>query len=129
MRRVLPQLIVVAAVGLAFGMVYRYFLDEPSEASVANYLRSGVHGISVALVAWGANRYFNLRASTWLRTWPLLAEIALRAFVMATAIAGVIAGLQVRDLRSTAVSHMAVGRFPENSRDVFRLVGCRQRDL
>jgi class 3 adenylate cyclase len=95
MRRGLPQLIVVAAVGLAFGIVYRYFLDEPSEASVANYLRSGVHGISVALVAWGANRYFNLRASTWLRTWPLLAEIALRAFVMATAIAGVIAGLQV----------------------------------
>ena len=35
MRRGLPQLIVVAAVGLAFGMVYRYFLDEPSEASVA----------------------------------------------------------------------------------------------
>ena len=95
MRRVLPQLIVVAAVGLAFGMVYRYFLDEPSEAIVANYLRSGVHGISVALVAWGANRCFNLRASTWPRTWPLLAEIALRAFVMATAIAGVIAGLQV----------------------------------
>jgi len=69
MRRGLPQLIVVAAVGLAFGIVYRYFLDEPSEASVANYLRSGVHGISVALVAWGANRYFNLRASRWLRTW------------------------------------------------------------
>ena len=43
MRRGLPQLIVVAAVGLAFGMVYRYFLDEPSEASVANYLRSGGH--------------------------------------------------------------------------------------
>jgi hypothetical protein len=42
MRRGLPQLIVVAAVGLAFGIVYRYFLDEPSEASVANYLRSGV---------------------------------------------------------------------------------------
>ena len=44
MRRGLPQLIVVAAVGLAFGMVYRYLLDEPSEPSVANYLRSGVHG-------------------------------------------------------------------------------------
>ena len=35
MRRVLPQLIVVAAGGLAFGMVYRCFLDDPSEASVA----------------------------------------------------------------------------------------------
>jgi len=50
MRRVLPQLIVVAAGGLAFGMVYRCFLDDPSEASVANYLRSGVHGMSVAVV-------------------------------------------------------------------------------
>ena len=80
-RRVLPQLIVVAVVGLAFGMAYRYFLDDPSETSTANYLRSGVHGMSVAFVGWGANRYFNLRASTWLRTWPLLAEIALRAFV------------------------------------------------
>ena len=79
MRRGLPQLIVVAAVGLAFGIVYRYFLDEPSEASVANYLRSGVHGMSVAVVGWGANRYFNLRASAWLRTWPLLAAVALRA--------------------------------------------------
>src|ERR1700729_3828792 len=94
-RRGLPQLIAVAAVGLAFGMVYRYFLDEPSEASVANYLRSGVHGISVALVAWGVVIYFNLRASRWLRTWPLLAEIALRALVMAITIAAVIAGLEV----------------------------------
>jgi hypothetical protein len=50
MRRGLPQLIVVAAVGLAFGVVYRYFLDEPSEVSVANYLRSGGHGISAAYV-------------------------------------------------------------------------------
>ena len=128
-RRVLPQLIVVAVVGLAFGMVYRYFLDDPSETSIANYLRSGVHGMSVAFVAWGANRYFNLRASTWLRTWPLLAEIALRAFVMATAIAAVIAGLQVLIYDRPLTSHMAVGRFPENSRDVLRLVGCRQRDL
>src|ERR1700722_8539379 len=62
MRRGPPRWIVVAAVGLAFGMVYRYLVDEPSEANVANYIRSGIHGISVALVAWGANRFFNLRA-------------------------------------------------------------------
>jgi class 3 adenylate cyclase len=80
--------------GLAFGVVYRYFLDDPSEASVANYLRSGVHGMSVAFAALGTILYFNLRASRWLRTWPLLAEIALRALVMAITIAAVIAGLQ-----------------------------------
>jgi hypothetical protein len=54
MRRLLPQLIAVAAVGIAFGVVYRYFLDDPSEASVANYLRSGVHGMSVAFAAWAS---------------------------------------------------------------------------
>jgi hypothetical protein len=32
MRRLLPQLIAVAAVGIAFGVVYRYFLDDRSEA-------------------------------------------------------------------------------------------------
>ena len=95
MRRLLPQLIALAAVGIAFGVIYRYFLDDPSEASVANYLRSGAHGMSVAFAAWGVVIYFNLRANRWLRTWPLLAEIALRALVMAITIAAVIAGLEV----------------------------------
>jgi class 3 adenylate cyclase len=108
-RRLLPQFIVVAAVGLAFGVVYRYFWNDPSEATVANYLRSGVHGMWVAFAAWGAILYFNLRASRWLRTWPLPAEIALRAFVMATAIAAVIAGLEVviysRPLTTTWLSN------------------------
>ena len=93
--RLLPQLIALAAVGIAFGLVYRYFLDDPSEASVPNYLRSGVHGMSVAFAAWGVVIYFNLRASRWLRTWPLLAEIALRSLAMAITIAAVIAGLEV----------------------------------
>jgi hypothetical protein len=35
----------------------------------------------------------------------------------------------VRQPRSTADDHMAVRRFPENSRDVLRLVSYRQRDL
>jgi hypothetical protein len=106
MRHVLPQLIVVAAGGLAFGMVYRCFLDDPSEASVANYLRSGVHGMSVAVVGWGANRYFNLRASAWLRTWPLLAAVALRA------IAAVIAGLQVVIYNRPLSARWLSGDFP-----------------
>jgi hypothetical protein len=129
MRRGLPQLIVVAAVGLAFGMVYRYFLDEPSEASVANYLRSGGHGISVALVAWGANRYFNLRASTWLRTWPAPRRNRFAGLRIGDRDRRGHRGLASADLRSIADDHMAVGRFPENSRDVFRLGGCWQRDL
>ncbi len=40
MRRLVVPLIGIALVGVAFGTVYRYFLNDPSEASVANYLRS-----------------------------------------------------------------------------------------
>jgi hypothetical protein len=112
MRRLLPQLIALAAVGIAFGVVYRYFLDDPREASVANYLRSGVHGMSVAFAAWGVVIYFNLRASRWLRTWPLLAEIALRALVMAITIAAVIAGLEVVIYGRPLTSRWLSGDFP-----------------
>ena len=112
MRRLLPQLIALAAVGIAFGVVYRYFLDASNEASVANYLRSGVHGMSVAFAAWGVVIYFNLRASRWLRTWPLLAEIALRALVMAITIAAVIAGLEVVIYGRPLTSRWLSGDFP-----------------
>ncbi|MBV8442159.1 MAG: adenylate/guanylate cyclase domain-containing protein [Hyphomicrobiales bacterium] len=94
MRRLLPQLIVLAAAGVGFGVAYRYFLNDPSEATAANYLRSGLHGMAVTVFGWGANLYFNTRVSRWLRTWPLPAEIALRAVAMATAIAAVISVLQ-----------------------------------
>ena len=95
MRRLVAPLIVVAVVGFATGAVYRYLWDDPNEASVANYLRSGVHGMVVAASGWGSHLYFNLRGSRSLRKWPLLAEIALRAVVTATTVAVVIAGMQV----------------------------------
>ena len=41
--------IVVAVCGMMFGMILRYLVDTPLEASVANYLRSGLHGMGVAL--------------------------------------------------------------------------------
>jgi class 3 adenylate cyclase len=95
MRRLVAPLIVVAVVGFTMGAVYRYLWDDPNEASVANYLRSGVHGMVVAASAWGSHLFFNSRGSGWLRKWPLLAEIAVRAVVMAITVAAVIAGLQV----------------------------------
>jgi class 3 adenylate cyclase len=94
MRRNVVPLLGAAVVGILFGMIYRYFLDEPTEATVANYLRSGVLGAAVAAFGWAASLYFNVRASRWLRTWPLLAEIALRAVALALAIGLVIAGLE-----------------------------------
>ena len=70
----------------AIGVAYRYVWDDPSEASFANYMRSGVHGMGLAASGLGAHLYFNSRLSGRLRRWPLLAEIALRAVVMAIAV-------------------------------------------
>ncbi len=128
-RRLLPQFIVMAAVFVVFGVLYRYFLDDPAEASLANYLRSGVHAMLVAFAAWGAIVYFNLRASRWLRTWPLAAEIALRAFAMAVTIAAVIAVLQVVIYGRPLAAVWLVGDFPKNLRRGLRPLGCDRRDL
>ena len=112
MRRWLAPWIGVAIFGVVFGVTYRYFVDDPSDGSLANYLRSAVHGTAVAAFAWGSHLYFNLRVSRWLRRWPLLAEIALRAAVMAITIAVFIAALQalIYDRRLSAA--WLLGDFP-----------------
>jgi hypothetical protein len=95
MRRLASPLIVVAVIGFAIGTIYRYLWDDPNEASPSSYLRSGAHGMVVAATGWGIHLCFSLRGSGWLRKWPLLAQIALRAVAMAIAVAAVIAGSQV----------------------------------
>jgi class 3 adenylate cyclase len=86
MRRLSTPTIIIAITGLAFGLAYRYLADNPSEGSIANYVRSGLHGIGIAATGWGAHLYFNSRSSGWLRKWPLVAEIVLRAVAMAAAV-------------------------------------------
>lgn len=93
--RPLAPLIAVALIGFGAGLVYRYVWDAPIERDVANYLRSGVHGMGLALIGWGTHLYFNSRNSGWLRTWPLLAEIVVRAVGMAIAVSMAAAALQV----------------------------------
>jgi hypothetical protein len=39
----------MAVVGLLGGCAYRYFADNPGEATLANYLRSSIHGMGLAL--------------------------------------------------------------------------------
>ena len=95
MRRLLAQSTVVAVTAFAIGVAYRYLWDDPSQANVANYIRSGVHGMGLAASGLGANLYFNSRLSGQLRRWPILAEIALRAVVMAIAVSLIAVGLQV----------------------------------
>jgi class 3 adenylate cyclase len=93
-RRVAPSIVVVGT-AFAVGVLYRYLWDDPSEGSVANYLRSGLHGACIGASGWGAHLYFNSRSSAWLRKWPLLAEIAVRAIVIAIVVSIVAVALEV----------------------------------
>jgi hypothetical protein len=95
MRRLLAQSTVVAVTAFTIGVAYRYLWDDPSQANVANYIRSGVHGMGLAASGLGAHLYFNSRLSGQLRRWPFLAEFALRAVVMAIAVSVIAVGLQV----------------------------------
>jgi adenylate cyclase len=95
MRRLSTPTIIVAIAGLTFGLAYRYLADNPSEGSIANYVRSGLHGIGIAATGWGAHLYFNSRSSAWLRKWPLVAEIISRAVAMAAAVSTAAAVLQM----------------------------------
>jgi class 3 adenylate cyclase len=92
MRRLFAQLIAFALTAFTIGVAYRYFWDDPSEASVANYLRSGVHGMGLAACGLGAHLYFNARLSKRLR---FSRKFALRAAVMAIAVSTIAIGLQL----------------------------------
>jgi class 3 adenylate cyclase len=89
MRRSLASWIVLAVFGLLAGGAYRYFADDASEATLANYLRSGVHGMGLTLAGWTIHLYFTSRSSEWVRRWPLVVEIALQSVVMAIVVATV----------------------------------------
>jgi class 3 adenylate cyclase len=94
MRRSIVPWIVLAVVGLLAGAAYRYFADDSAEATLANYLRSGFHGMGLALCGWAVHLYFTSRSSQWVRRWPLVVEIAVQAVVMAIVVATVAMGLQ-----------------------------------
>jgi class 3 adenylate cyclase len=95
MRRALTPWIALAVFGLAAGGAYRYFADDASEATLANYLRSGLHGMGLTLSAWAVHFYFTSRSSEWVRRWPLVIEIVVQSAVMAIVVATVAIGLEV----------------------------------
>jgi adenylate cyclase len=86
MRRLSTPTIIAVMTGLAIGLAFRYLVDDPSAGSLANYGRSGLHGIGIAATGWGVYLYFNSRRNSWLRKWPLGAEIVLRAIAIAVAV-------------------------------------------
>jgi class 3 adenylate cyclase len=104
MRQSLKSTIALTLVGFLFGVLYRHRFDVAEEATLANYLRSGLHGAGVTYAAWTVHLYFTSRSSEWLRRWPLAAELFVRALVMTVVITIVTTGLQVvlYDLRLEA---------------------------
>lgn len=112
MRRAINPTIVLAVMGFLSGVAYRYFFDLPIEASVPNYLRSGVHAMGITLAGWGAHHYFTSRRSAWVVRWPLLMDLALRSTTMALAIAVAILGLQVVLYGQWLEGHWMIDEFP-----------------
>jgi class 3 adenylate cyclase len=95
MRRLSTPTIIIAIIGLTCGLAFRYLVDNPTEGSIVNYVRSGLHGIGISATGWGTHLYLNSRSSGWLRKWPLVAEILLRAVAMAAAVSTAAAILQM----------------------------------
>jgi class 3 adenylate cyclase len=112
MRRAINPTLVLAVIGFLAGLGYRYFFDLPIEASLPNYLRSGLHGMGITLAGWGVHRYFTSRRSAWVSRWPLLADLALRSATMAIAVAVAILVLQVVLYGEWIEAHWLINEFP-----------------
>ncbi|MCK1639962.1 adenylate/guanylate cyclase domain-containing protein [Bradyrhizobium sp. 157] len=85
----------LAIIGLLGGIAYRYFIDDPTEATPLYYLRSSLHGMGITLAAWGVHLYFTSRRSEWIGKWPLLMDLAVRSATMAIVVASAALVLQV----------------------------------
>ena len=94
MRQAILPTFFLAIGGLIAGLAYRYFVNDPIEATLANYLRSAFHGMGMTLAGWGVHLYFTSRRSEWVSKWPLLADLAMRSATMAIVVASVALILQ-----------------------------------
>jgi hypothetical protein len=89
------SIIVLTVVGFVVGLLYRVVFDTGDEPSVANFIRSGLHGAGLAFTGWAMHLYFTSRSSAWLTRWPLAVELTVETLVMAVAVATVASGLQL----------------------------------
>ena len=94
MRRFLAPWLFFGMVGLLGGVFYRYLADDPVSGTMANYVRSAVHGTGLALSGWATHQYFTSHRSDWLRKWPLTIEVIVRSIAMAVVVATVALVLQ-----------------------------------
>jgi class 3 adenylate cyclase len=72
--------------GLVVGIAYRHLIDVEAERELANYVRSGLHGVGIALAAWTVQAWFAANARSYLglalRRLPVSGEILVRSLVM-----------------------------------------------
>jgi adenylate cyclase len=85
-------------IGLVIGIAYRGLIDEAATRTVANYVRSGLHGVGIALTAWTVEAAFasSARSSfgSALRRLPLSGELLVRSLVMTVAL--IVAGVSLQ---------------------------------
>ena len=97
-RRRLVTATLVAAIGFAAGIGYRFFVNDTDGRELANYLRSGVHGVGIALAGWTVQNMLGPSAGSLLgralRRLPLLGELILRSLLMTIVIVIVGVALQ-----------------------------------
>ncbi|MBV8739064.1 MAG: hypothetical protein JO007_17780 [Alphaproteobacteria bacterium] len=85
--------------GFIFGIAYRHLMNPPAERELAYYLRSGLHGVGIALTAWAVQNGFVAMVrssfSNALRRLSVAGEIAIRSLAMTIALVTVGVGLQL----------------------------------
>ena len=81
--------------GFAIGLLFRYLFDDPQQRYFGYYVRSGVHGVGLALVGWAAHVGFGALLQERFQRAPLLFELAARVGLMAIALTAAAILLQV----------------------------------
>ena len=84
--------------GFIGGIAYRFLLNPAAERDLANYIRSGLHGVGIALAAWAVQTGFASTARSSfgaaLRRLPVSGEVVVRSLVMSAAL--VIVGVSLQ---------------------------------
>jgi hypothetical protein len=112
-RRVLRRPGFLAAsllLGFVVGLAYRSIFDEADSRDLANYLRSGVHGVGIAWAGWAVQTGFatsaRSRLGAMLRRMPLAAELVIRALVMTAAL--ILTGFTLQLLLYPEIRQLAI---------------------
>jgi adenylate cyclase len=83
-------LILAILIGFLAGVANRYFVDPVAQRNIAYNIRSGLHGVGIALTIWMAQAFFAVGARSGvgaaLRRLPVAAEVLIRSLVMAVAV-------------------------------------------